>query len=300
MKRKISVMALMMLVATLMMFGCGSSGGGGSTDTTTSVGGSSGDNGGIVVGGALYNSGYIMFNFQQEPSKVSAIMKNASYSTLPTAQWVRVVIRHIAVLSDPDVGDYTIMDYKQIQDFDLSLGTTATMAVNPGSDYQVDVISYLKASDHNTLLKHGNKTGIVVVAGQTTLVSIITAPFDAGLAPPNPIASGATYVVQSNYGGAPLRNEKNLLVSDTAISGVFAYDAKYSSFVRTAPVLTVGDTSKTIYFQGLFFLADDLLDPAKDNWQNWRYYEPNPTEFGDSQLTSTITPPGAISIDVTL
>ncbi len=293
MERKISAAALLMLVFALLMFGCGSSGGG-----DTSAGGVTGNNGGVVIGKASDNPGYVMFNFNLgTTSESSAVMKSAS-SSLPLAQWARVVIRHSTTVSDPEIGDYTITDYKQIQDFDLSLSTTATMTVNPGTDYSVDVVSYLKNPDHNTLLKHGSTT-VSVVSGQTTQASITAAPFDVGLTPPNPIAAGSAYVVSWNT-GTSLRSEKNLRFSAAPVTDLFAYNPANSSFQLQAPALNVTDPPSALYFQGLFFLSDDLLNPLTESWQYWRYYEPNPAEFSDSQLTSTVTPPGAITIDVTL
>ncbi len=294
MKSKISVAALIVLVVALLMFGCGSSGGGGGT----SAGGGTGDNGGIVIGRASNNPGYVMFNFNVgTASKTSAVMKSAS-SSLPSPQWARVVIRHYGIEIDPEIGEYTIMDYKQIKDFDLSVASTATLTVNPGTGYIVDVISYLKNSDHNTLLKHGSTT-VEVVSGQTTQASITAAPFNAGMTAPNEIVSGSTYLVSYNT-GTSLRNEKNLRCAASPITDLFAYNPANSSFQLSAPALDVTDPPISLYFQGLFFLTDDLLNPANEPWQYWRYYEPNPAEFLDPQLTSTVMPPGAITIDVSL
>ena len=299
MKRKISIMALMMLVVSLLMSGCGSLNS--SSGTTTNVGSGSGDNGGIVIGNRSANPGFIVFNFHQGPSNTSVL--SSVFSSLPSPQWARVVVRHVSTKTDQDTGEYTVTDYKQIIDFDLSISTTTSIPVPPDAGYQVDVVSYLKSSDHRTLLKYGKATGIDIIAGQTTTVSITAVPFDAGLTPPISIGSGALYDVVVGFGESPLRYERNLLVSyGTQITTVSAYStiAPFPSFQRTANALTVADSAQTVYFQGLFFLTDDLLNPAKESWQDWRYYEPNPAEFGDAQVTSTLMPPGAITINVTL
>jgi hypothetical protein len=299
MKRKISILALLMLVVALLMSGCGSSNG--SLGTTTNVGSGSGDNGGIVIGNSSANPGFIMLNFHQGSSKASVL--SSVFSSLPSAQWARVVVRHMSTYDDPDSGTFTVVDYKQITDVDLSSSTTTSIPVPPENGYQVDIVSYLKSSDHRTLLKYGKATGVNIIGGQTTTVSITAVPFDAGLTPPISIASGALYNVAVDYGESPLRGEGNLFVSyDTPITTVSAYStiAPFPSFQRTANALTVADSAQTVYFQGLFFLTDDLLNPAMESWKNWRYYEPNPAEFGDAQVTSTLIPPGALTIDVTL
>jgi len=300
MKRKISIMAFLMLVVALLMSGCGSLDG--SSGTTTNVGSGSGDNGGIVIGHSSANPGFVVLNFHQGSSKASVL--SSVFSSLPSPQWARVVVSHMSTNTDQYTGEtYTVTDYKQIIDVDLSISTTTSMPVPPNAGYQVDVVSYLKSSDHRTLLKYGKATGINIIGGQTTIVSITAVPFDAGLTPPISIASGALYNVAVGFGESPLRYERNLLVSyGTQITTVPAYSAiaPFPSFQRTANALTVADSVQTVYFQGLFFLTDDLLNPAKESWQDWRYYEPNPAEFGDAQVTSTLTPPGAITIDVTL
>jgi hypothetical protein len=227
---------------------------------------------------------------------------------LPSAQWARVVISHVSTstYTDPDTGDIyitTATDYKQIKDVNLSSSTTTSIPVPPNTGYQVDIVSYLVFSDHNTLLKYGKSAAPVdITSGNTTTVTITAVPFDAGLAPPTSIASGALYNVAVSYGGSPLRGERNLLVSGAPINTVSAYSAiaPFPSFQRIAAALAVADPPQTVYFQGLFFLTDDLLNPATESWRNWRYYEPNPAEFADAQVTSTLMPPGAITIDVTL
>jgi hypothetical protein len=300
MKRKISILALLMLVVALLMSGCGSSNG--SSGTTTNVGSGSGDNGGIVIGNRSANPGFIMLNFHQGSSKAS--VASSVFSSLPSPQWARVIVRHVSTDTDPDTGEtFTVTDYKQITDVDLSSSTTTSIPVPPNDGYQVDIVSYLKSSDHRTLLKYGKATGVNIIGGQTTTVSITAVPFDAGLTPPISIASGALYNVAVGYGESPLRYERNLLVSyGNQITTVSAYNiiAPFPSFQRTANALTAADSAKTVYFQGLFFLADDLLNPAMESWKDWRYYEPNPAEFGDAQVTSTLMPPGALTIDVTL
>jgi hypothetical protein len=299
MKRKISIMALLMLVVVLFMSGCGSLNG--SSQTKPNVGSGSGDNGGIVIGESSANPGFIVLNFQQGSSK--ALVLSSVFSNLPSAQWVRVVVRHFTTGTDPEIGDFTVTDYKQITDVDLSLSTTTSIPVPPNDGYQVDIVSYMRFPDHKTLLKYGKATGVNITAGLSTTVPIIAVPVDAGLTPPTSIASGTFYVVAINFGDSPLRNEKNLFVSyDTPITTVSAYSniAPFPSFQRTANSLNVADSAQTLYFQGLFFLSDDLLNPTIESWKDWRYYEPNFAEFGDAQVTSTLLPPGAIIIDVTL
>jgi hypothetical protein len=298
MKRKGTFLLFVMLMAALLLSGCGSSGGGG-----TAAG--SGNNGGIVIGNASDSPGYIVLNFEGGLQRASALRSPSSTLPLPTK--ARVVIRQLVTYNGIDeFGEPAVITetkYKQIVDVDLAIPGPTTIPVTPGTGYQVDVISYVisaLAGDHKSLLKYGNASGINIVSGVSTPVTITAVPFNAGLTVPAAIAAGSTYNVTVNYGGSPLRYEKNLRVTDGDITDLFTYNVSNVSFERTADALATGDPAKTKHFQGLFFLSDDLLNSATESWNDWRYYEPNRAEFGDSEVTSTITPPGGVIINITL
>jgi hypothetical protein len=295
------LLLVLLLMFALLMIGCGHGGGG--TTAGTSSGGNGG--GGPVVGNDTSNMGYIMINFTQAPTQVKA---SKAGSTLPAATNARVVIRRFDTDTTYDTDGNPVQTiglvYKKIQDFVVP-GSISPIPVPAANGYQVDIISYRTSSlsgSHKSMLKYGTTGPTVnVVSGSTSSVSLSVSPIDAGLTVPTTIPSGSAYTVSVNA-GPPLRNEKNLRVTSSVISDLFSYGTStaVTSFDRTAPALNITDPAQNMYFQGLFFLNDDLLDPATESWQDWRYYEPNPAEFSDPQLTATVTPPGGITINVTL
>jgi hypothetical protein len=318
--KKICGLLIMLLMSALFMFGCN----GGGNNTTNQANPSGGNTGGgdnpTADGGnnttadvTPANAGYLVINFDEGQTHMKA-----AGSSLPTPDKVRVVVRQRSSSTvttsetdgqgDPIPGTETsttvwTTTYKQI--VDLVVPGSATIPVTQGTGYLVDIISYQAGSSRNVMLKYGNAQNIDIVSGQSTTVPIVLSPINATITTPASIDSGSAYMATANNNVFPLRSDKkNLRVSTTGtISDLFDYSSSFTSFQVTAPILAPTDSPKTIYCQGLFFIDDELLDPVKnpatDVWSKWTYYYPNPN-FSDPAVSATVTPPGAISINVTL
>jgi len=304
---------VLLMMSVFLMCGC-SGAGGGSTGTADNggAGGSTGtttDNGGAGTADAA-RTGFITMNFVAGPQK-GAVLR-AQGSSLPSPSEIRVVVRKIITTAfdeTNDVGEVVTVTtsdtiYRQIIDVVLANGESSQIEVPQDTGYTLDAISYTSSGGRNVMLKYGTMSGINVTAGAATPVSITLDPIDARIAPQASVLSGAVLSVPVSNAGAPLRSGGNLRVADSAISDLFSYNATLSSFQATAPTLAYTDSSRTLYFQGLFFLADAFLDPiahpATDNWQNWTYYYPNPTFSNpDAPVTCTVTPPGVVDVTIT-
>lgn len=277
---------LVVLGSALFLFGCG---GGGTTTTSSNIGG------GGSNPTAVSNPGYVTINFSQAP-KSNQVIKAASSPTLPTANWVRVVIRNFGTYVDENDNTITYTTYKDVEDFDLSATTSATIPIPQANGYRIDVISYYKTANNNALLKLGSQVDVNITAGITTSVTINMALINAQIALPSSIISGTPYSATVTTGGFPLTGG-NLRVSSSAIVDAPAYSSTiFGALTQTGASLPVGSVSITQYFQGIFFLDAACLK-ATDSQTLWTYYYPNPS-YGDPAVSATLLSPGGIDITI--
>jgi len=294
---------LLLLVSVLFIgvvyLGCGS----GENKNASSSGNTGSGNNGTQTSNDTINPGYLMINFSQESAQASPFLSMSSNpATLSNPSNVRIIIRNfITMQTVDDLGDpvtETITSYSKI--LDISTSASTSIPVAPGNGYKVELISFKAFSDHNTMYKYGVINGVNIVSGTTTSVSVTLAPIDVNLQVlPNSIPSGsiANVIAATGY---PLRTDKQYVrYQNTAISNVFSTTTGTTSFSFTAPSLLQSDPPQTLYFQGLFLLDPHLLN-AGESTTLFRYYEPNPSELLDSQLTGTVLPPGSVGITITL
>jgi hypothetical protein len=305
--RKFFGSAILVLITALLMLGCGVGGGGSAANPVEPPVGATGDGSGnnpATSGGGNFAAGYLVINFVDGQAHL-----RAASSSLPLADHVRIIVRKIDTVDTPEYDDdgnliettlVSTTTYKQI--VDIAVPGTGTITLPPADGYTVDVLSYL-AGTRNLLLKSAQTPGVNIVSGVTTSLDITLLPIDTTITPPGAdIASRSSYQVTINNNVFPLRSDKkNLKVSDAAITTILAYaSGEDDSFLRTAPSLSVTDTNHDLFFQGLFFVDPALLN-SDDVWSNWIYCYPNPTfSTPDPDVKVHVTPPGQISINITL
>jgi hypothetical protein len=307
--KKLFGLSILMLITALLLFGC--SGGNGGNDANPAGYSSVDPEGG---NGPTASTGFLLINFVHGQTPVKAPPSRTA--TLPAPDKIRVVVRNgissTIVTTDYDAEGEPISSsttvwattYKQIAD--IAVPGSASIPVDHGTGYLVDIISY-QSGARNVILKYGNARNINIVSGQSTTVFVTLNPIDTTITAPASVDSGTAYTVAVNNNVFPLRRDtKNLRVSTgAAISDLFDYSGSLISFQLQAPILGWTDTPVSIYYQGLFFIDDELLDPVKnpatDVWSKWAYYYPNPTfPQPDPDVSTSVAPPGAFILNVTL
>lgn len=220
----------------------------------------------------------------EENSTASNVIQALS---LPEPTKVRVVIRH------------TEAGFKAIKDITVPATEVINIPVPAREGYTVDGLSYEETGYNNRekiLLKHGQLTGVNVIADETTNISLTLEHLTTTITPPTEVTGGDQYTASITR-DFPFRSYAYLdsYLEPYTDENVTTDNGSSSGFTLNAPSV---DADGYLYFQTKLYIDDALLG-SDESFPYWYYVYPNITQGEDQVSCPIYLPEGGIGIGIT-